>query len=259
MTKTTKVSDIMSEGHSPLKQFEIQYLTGTAEAPNGAFGMRLDFSNASLFMVLVVVSVWLFLLIGMSRRALVPGRMQNISEIFYEFVANILKQNVGEEGRHYFPFIFTLFMFILFCNIFGLFPYSFTVTSHIAVTFALAIVVFLGVTIIALARHKLKFFSLFLPKGTPWWLAPLMVFIELFAYLARPVSLSVRLAANMLAGHTMLKVIAGFVIGLGWALGWAPLAFLVVLNGFELFVAMLQAYIFTVLTCVYLNDAIHLH
>ena len=141
----------------------------------------------------------------------------------------------------------------------GMMPYSFTVTSHIAVTFALAMVIFLGVTIIALIKHGTHFFGFFLPHGTPWWMAPLMIFIELFAYIARPISLSIRLAANMMAGHTMLKVIAGFILGLGFLLGWAPIALLVVLTGFEIFVAVLQAYIFTVLTCVYLNDAIHLH
>jgi F-type H+-transporting ATPase subunit a len=246
----------MSEGaHNPLEQFAIQYYT---DIPN-VFGVNLNFSNSALFMVLIVLATSLFIMLSMRKKALIPGRWQSMAEISYELVANTIKDNVGHEGRHYFPFIFSTFMFVLIGNLLGMMPYGFTVTSHIAVTFAMAMLIFLGVTIIAIVKHGTKFFGFFLPHGTPWWMAPLMVFIELFAYLARPVSLSIRLAANMMAGHTMLKVIAGFVIGLGWALGWAPIALLVVLTGFEIFVAILQAYIFTVLTCVYLNDALHLH
>ncbi len=247
----------MSEGtaHNPLHQFAIKYYTNAPEIA----GLNLNFSNASLFMVFILLAVSVFLIGGMKKRALIPGRWQSMAEMTYEIVANMIKDNVGNDGRKYFPFIFSTFMFVLFANLLGMLPYSFTVTSHIAVTFAMAMVIFLGVTIIAIARHGTHFFGFFLPKGTPWWMAPLMIFIELFAYLARPVSLSIRLAANMMAGHTMLKVIAGFVLGLGWALGWAPIALLVALTGFEIFVAILQAYIFTVLTCVYLNDAIHLH
>lgn len=246
----------MAGANNPLAQFEIKYLTNLPEV----FGMNLNFSNSSLFMFISVVLCSLFMILAMRGRAIVPTRMQSMAELAYEFVANTLKDNVGSEGRAYFPFIFTLFMFVLFSNLMGMMPYGFTITSHIAVTFALAMVIFVGVTVIAIARHGVfKFMGFFLPHGTPGWMAPLMIFIELFAYLARPVSLSVRLAANMMAGHTMLKVMAGFVISLGWLMGWAPLAFLVVLSGFEVFVAVLQAYIFTVLTCVYLNDAIHLH
>ena len=220
--------------------------------------MNLNFSNSSLFMVLALGLIATFMTLSMRGRALVPGRWQSMAELSYEFVANMVRDNVGNEGRRYFPFIFTLFMFIVALNVLGLMPYSFTATSHIAVTFGLAAVIFLGVTFIAIYMHGTKFFSFFLPHGTPWWLVPLMVMIELFAYLARPFSLSIRLGANMLAGHTMLKVIAGFVAAMG-VLGIVPIAFLMVLSGFELFVAVLQAYIFTVLTCVYLNDAIHLH
>ncbi|PIR38433.1 MAG: F0F1 ATP synthase subunit A [Alphaproteobacteria bacterium CG11_big_fil_rev_8_21_14_0_20_39_49] len=245
----------MSEGQSPLEQFKIKYYTDVPEI----FGANLNFSNSSMFMVFVITAVSLFLILSMKRRELVPGRWQSMAELSYELVANMIKDNVGNEGKPYFPIIFSLFMFVLFCNLFGMLPYSFTVTSHISITFALASLVFIGVTVIALVKHGVKFFGFFLPAGTPWWMAPLMYFIELFAYLARPVSLSIRLAANMMAGHTMLKVIAGFVVSLGITLGWAPLAMLVVLTGFEIFVAVLQAYIFTVLTCVYLNDALHLH
>lgn len=241
-------------GHSPLAQFEIHPLIGI-----DAGGVDLSFTNASLFMVLAVSGI-LFFLIGASRqRALVPGRLQATAEMFYEFIANLMKENVGNEGRRYFPLVFSTFMFVLFTNLLGMLPYSFTVTSHIIVTFALAFFLFLFVTGVGLYRHGFHFFSLFLPQGTPGWMAPLMVFIELFAYLARPISLSVRLAANMLAGHTMLKVIAGFVVMLGFLGGWLPFALLIVLSGFEIFVAVLQAYIFAILICVYLNDAVHLH
>lgn len=243
------------ETHNPLEQFTIRYYTDVPDI----FGMNLNLSNSSMFIAISSAVVALFLAIGMKRRALIPGRLQSMAEMSYEMVANMLRDNVGNDGREYFPFIFTLFMFVLTSNLMGMMPYSFTVTSHIAVTFALAIVIFVGVTFIAIMKHGKKFFGFFLPHGTPWWMAPLMIFIELFAYLARPISLSIRLAANMMAGHTMLKVIAGFVLSLGFLLGWAPIALLVVLTGFEIFVAVLQAYIFTVLTCVYLNDAIHLH
>lgn len=244
----------MAAGHSPLDQFKIHYFT---DFPAVA-GMNLNFSNSSLFMVIALGLIAAFMTFSMRGRALVPGRWQNLAEMSYEFVANMVRDNVGNEGRRYFPFIFTLFMFIVALNVLGLMPYSFTVTSHIAVTFGLAAFIFVGVTAIAIFKHGTKFFGFFLPHGTPWWLSPLMIFIELFAYLARPISLSVRLGANMMAGHTMLKVIAGFVAAMG-AFGVIPVAFLMVLSGFELFVAILQAYIFTVLTCVYLNDAIHLH
>ncbi len=245
----------MSEtgGHSPMHQFEVHKII---EMNIG--GLDVSFTNASLFMVFAMISISIFFMIGMRRHALVPGRWQSATEAMYEFVANMLRDNVGAEGKRYFPFIFTLFMFVLTCNLLGMLPYSFTVTSHIVVTFALAILIFIGVTIIGFMRHGAHYFHLFLPDGVPWWMAPLMVFIELLAYLARPVTLSVRLAANMMAGHTMLKVIAGFVAMMG-LFGVLPIALLIILVGFEIFVAVLQAYIFTVLTCVYLNDAVHMH
>ncbi len=245
----------MAAGHSPLQQFEVKSLV---ELPQLA-GMNIDFTNSSLWMVIVASAVLLFLGLGVRGRALVPGRYQSLVELTYEFVAGTVKDNVGNEGRPYFPLIFTLFMFILFSNLFGMIPFSFTVTSHIIVTFALAMLIFIGVTLIAIFKHGLgAFLGFFLPAGTPWWMAPIMYLIELFSYLARPVSLSIRLTANMMAGHTMLKVIAGFVFAMGVA-GILPFTLLVVLTGFEIFVAILQAYIFTVLTCVYLNDALHLH
>lgn len=246
----------MAEKHSPLAQFEIHSLFPMPQLA----GYNIDFTNASLFMALASLGIITFLTMGISARALVPGRWQSMVELAYTFVANTVRDNAGKEGAAFFPLIFTLFMFVLFCNLFGMIPFSFTVTSHIIVTFALAIFIFVGTTLLAIYKHGLKnFLGFFLPHGTPWWMAPMMYMIELFSYLARPVSLSVRLTANMMAGHTMLKVIAGFVIALGLIGGWAPLSLLVVLTGFEIFVAILQAYIFTVLTCVYLNDALHLH
>jgi len=247
---------VAGKDHSPLAQFDVYPLI---EMPRLA-GYNIDFTNASLFMAISGLFALLFLGLGMRGRALVPGRWQSMVEMTYGFVASTVKDNVGKEGKAYFPFIFSLFMFVVMCNLVGMIPFSFTVTSHIIVTFALAAAIFIGVTLLAIYKHGLiKFLKFFLPHGTPWWMAPMMYLIELFSYLARPISLSVRLMANMMAGHTMLKVIAGFVVSLGLIGGWAPLALLVVLTGFEIFVAILQAYIFTILTCVYLNDALHLH
>lgn len=245
----------MSAGHSPLHQFEIQYLTDWAPLA----GVNVNLTNSAVYMIATLLTLVAFFALGLRRGALIPGRMQSMAELSYEFIARMVQDNVGKEGKKYFPFIFTLFLFIVTCNFLGLTPYSYTVTSSFAVTFALAAVVFLGVTVIALVRHGTHFVHFFMPAGTPKLILPLIILIELCAYLARPISLSIRLAANMTAGHTMLKVIAGFIVTLGWALGWLPLAFLTVLTGFELFVAILQAYIFAVLTCVYLNDAIHMH
>ena len=222
-------------------------------------GLDASFTNASLFMLLAVAGVTVFLLAGMRGRAIVPTRWQSMAEVSYEFVAHMVRDNVGAEGRRYFPFVFSLFMFILFANMIGLIPFSYTFTSHIIVTFAMAMAVFIGVTAIGVARHGLHFLSLFLPKGVPMVMAPLLVPIEMISYLSRPVSLSIRLFANMMAGHTMLKVFAAFVIPLGLIGGWAPLVVNVALTGFEVLVAFLQAYVFTVLTCLYLHDAIHLH
>ena len=173
-------------------------------------------------------------------------------------VAGMVGDNVGDAGKKYFPFLFSLFIFILFCNTLGMVPYSFTPTSHIVVTFAMAIFVMVGVTLIGFAKHGLHFLSFFVPKGVPFVLLLLLVPIEIISYLVRPFSLSIRLFANMLAGHTMLKVFGGFVVMMGLLGGWAPLAFIVVLTGLELLIAFLQAYVFAILTCLYLNDAIHL-
>jgi F-type H+-transporting ATPase subunit a len=241
-------------GHSPLEQFEIKRLI-----PIDIGGLDLSFTNSALFMLIAVALATLLLTYSMRTRALVPGRLQSMAELSYEFIANMIRENVGTEGRRYFPFIFTLFMFILFGNLLGMMPYSFTYTSHIIVTFALAAVVFVGVTVIGFVRHGMKFLKLFVPEGVPVFLLPLLVVIEILSYLTRPISLSVRLFANMMAGHTMLKVFGGFVVALGVLAGWAPLAFVVALTGLEIGIAFLQAYVFTILTCIYLNDAIHLH
>ncbi|MBT6094641.1 MAG: F0F1 ATP synthase subunit A [Rhodospirillaceae bacterium] len=244
----------MAEGHSPLAQFEIKTLI-----PMKLGEIDVSFTNSSTFMVLTVLTVSAFLLLGMRRAQLVPGRWQSMAELSYVFIANLVKDTVGSEGRTYFPFIFTVFMFVLFGNMLGMIPYSFTFTSHIAVTFAMAMVIFVGVTLIAIAKHKMHFFSFFMPPGVPMYMAPLLIPIEIISYLSRPISLSVRLFANMLAGHTLLKVFAGFVISLGLVGGWLPLGFIVVLTGLEIIIAFLQAFVFAILTCLYLNDALHLH
>jgi len=243
----------VAEKHSPLDQFGINRLV---EMHIGA--VDVSFTNSAAMMVAVVVVATLFLTISMRGRAMVPGRWQSMAELCYGLVASTVRDNVGPDGRRYFPFIFTLFIFILFSNALGLIPYSFTITSHIIVTFAFAAVVFIGTTVIGFWRHKLKFLSLFVPPGVPIALAPLLVPIEIISYLSRPVSLSVRLAANMMAGHTMIKVFAGFVVLLGLA-GVAPLVFIVAIYALEVIIAFLQAYVFAVLTCLYLADALHLH
>lgn len=244
----------MAEVHSPMHQFEVHPLI---ELPKLA-GYSIDFTNASLFMVASVLVIYLFLTLGMRQRALIPGHWQSVVEMGYDFVHDTLRDTAGEGYKPFLPFMFTLFFFILTANLLGLVPYSFTVTSHIIVTFALAVLVFLGVTMVGFYKHGLHYFHMFLPAGVPWPLIPVMIPIEVISYLARPITLSIRLAANMTAGHLLLKVVAGFVVSLG--LVGAPLILaLVGLIGFEVFVAFLQAYIFTILTCVYLHDALHMH
>lgn len=241
------------EQHSPLEQFVIKPLV-----PIRIGDLDLSFTNSSLFMAITVILVSAFLMVGTRRSSLVPGRLQGASEILYEFVAGLIRDNVGQEGRKYFPFVFTLFMFVLLGNLLGLLPYSFTYTSHIVVTFAMAAVVFIGVTVIGFAKHGLHFLSFLMPSGVPVYMAPLIVPIEILSYFTRPLSLALRLFANMTAGHTMLKVFASFVAALG-VFGVVPLALVAALTGLELIIAFLQAYVFTILTCVYLNDALHLH
>jgi F-type H+-transporting ATPase subunit a len=243
----------VAQKQSPLEQFEIHQIT-----PMHIGHYDVSFNNSAVFMVGIVLLLSFFMIGGMSRATLVPGRWQLMVESAYEFVANMINDTAGAEGRKYFPFIFTLFMFILFSNLIGIIPYTFTVTSHIIVTFAFAAIVFLGVTLIGFAKHGTHFLKFFVPSGVPVVMLPLLVVIEVISYLTRPVSLSVRLFANMMAGHTMLKVFGGFVVSLG-LFGILPLTFIVALTGLEIVVAMLQAYVFAVLTCIYLNDALHMH
>ncbi|MEC8369557.1 MAG: F0F1 ATP synthase subunit A [Pseudomonadota bacterium] len=241
-------------GQSPLEQFVWKPIF-----PVEIGGVDVSFSNSSLFMTITVVVASLFLVLGMRRSAIVPGRLQVAVELSYEFIAGLLRDTVGSEGRKYFPIVFTLFMFVLLGNLLGMVPYSFTFTSHIVVTFAMAIVIFVFVTILGFVKHGMHFFSFFAPPGTPVVMLPLLVPIEIISYLSRPISLSVRLFANMLAGHTLIKVIAGFIPALGVIFGVLPLALVVALTGLEILIAFLQAYVFAILTCLYINDAIHLH
>jgi F-type H+-transporting ATPase subunit a len=240
--------------HNPMEQFEIKRLI-----PLHLGGLDVSYTNAALWMTLAIALMAFIFVYGMRRQALIPGRLQGVAESGYEFIAKMVSDNVGEGGKKYFPFIFTLFLFVLGCNALGLIPYSFTPTSHIIVTFAMAAFVFIGVTIIAFVKHGVHFFSFFAPKGVPLWLMPILVPIEVISYLIRPLTLSVRLFANMLAGHIMLKVFAGFVIMMGLLFGWLPLIFTSAFFALEVLVACLQAYVFAILTCLYLNDALHLH
>ena len=240
---------------NPMHQFQV-YKIGP-EINLG--GINLSFTNASLFMAISSVLILLFLFLGTKKKSLVPTKMQFITEASYTFVAKMINDTAGSSAKSFFPFIFTLFMFVLFANMVGMLPYSFTVTSHIIVTFVLASIVFIGVTILGFIKHGFKYLELFVPKGVPVILLPLIVIIEIISYLSRPVSLSVRLFANMMAGHTMMKVFGGFVISLGLLGGWLPLGFSVALTGLEILVAFLQAYVFAILTCIYLNDALNLH
>ena len=240
---------------NPMHQFEV-YRIGP-EISLGA--VNLSYTNASLFMTISAILILSLLFFGTKKKSLIPSKIQLITEMSYTLVAKMINDTAGSDAKSFFPFIFTLFMFVLFCNMVGMLPYSFTVTSHIIVTFVLATITFVGVTIIGFIKHGFKYLELFVPKGVPIVLLPLIIVIEIISYLSRPVSLSVRLFANMLAGHTMLKVFGGFVISLGLLGGWLPLGFSVALTGLEMLVAFLQAYVFAILTCIYLNDALNLH
>jgi len=247
-----------SGGIDALGQFQLH----TALGPLGA---SVNFTQSNLMMVIAGLLVMGLVWVGMKPRALVPGRLQAAAELGYEFILSMCVDTIGQEGRRYFPFVFTLFFFILFGNLMGVFPLLFTFTSHIMVTLALALTVFILVTVVGLKEHGLHWFSYFMPEGIPKLLAPLMVAIEVISYLSRIISLSVRLFANMMAGHVMLEVFGAFIVmlgGLGF-LGYFPAALSLGVNtlliGFELLVATLQAYVFAVLTCIYLHDAVHLH
>ncbi len=241
---------------SPLEQFEIIDLS----KPLFMIGkLPISFTNSAAFMFAAVGVASIFLIAAGSQKQLVPGRLQGMAEMLYDMVAGMIRDNVGDAGKKYFPFLFSLFIFILFGNMLGMIPYTFTFTSHIAVTFAMAFGIFIVITLIGIFKHGLHFFSLFFPHGAPLATAPILIPIEVISYLSRPVSLSVRLFANMTVGHVLLKVLAGFVIALGFIGGWVPLLVLVGITALEFLVAFLQAYIFTILCCIYLNDALHLH
>jgi len=241
----------------PIHQFEIHTIV-----PIKIFGWDISFTNSSLFMLLTVVLITAFFMLSMRSRALVPGRLQSMAEVGYEFVGNMLRESTGHAGMKYFPLVFTLFTFIFVCNMLGMIPGFFTVTSHIVVTAALAALVFLTVLAVGFAKNGIRFLKLFVPSGVPILILPLVILIEIISFLSRPISHSVRLFANMLAGHITLKVFGGFVVmllgaGTFAALSPLPLLMAVALTALEVLVAFLQAYVFTMLTCMYLNDALH--
>lgn len=228
-------------------------------------GIDLTFTNSALWMAFGIILSTTFLTIAMRKKELVPGRMQMTAELLYEFIAKMVKDNIGAKGRAFFPFVFTVFVFILMGNILGLLPYSFTYTSHLAVTGGLALTVFAAVIVFGFINHGIKFLSMFVPSGVPWWILPVIIPIELISFFVRPLTLSVRLFANMMAGHIMLKIIAGFCVaaasmgGIGVAVGFAPAFIGTLMLLFELLVALIQAYVFAILSCVYLKDAVDLH
>ncbi len=237
----------------PLEQFKIEPIV-----PIHVGGLDLSFTNSALLMTIAALLATALVVLGTRRAALVPGRMQSVAEMSYEFVADMVETNAGHGGMRYFPFVFTLFMFVLLGNVLGLVPYSFTFTSHIIVTFGLAITVFIGVTIIGIVKHGWHFVRLFVPAGVPVVLLVLLVPIELLSYCIRPFTLAIRLFANMLAGHTMLAIFAGFAASVP-LFGILPVGVDVLIYFLEILVAALQAYVFAILTCLYLRDALHLH
>ena len=246
---------------SPLEQFAIRPLFHLPIA-----GYDLAFTNSSLAMLLAFLATVFLFTFGTAKAALVPGRLQSTAESIYQFIDSMIEDNIGHGGHHFFPLIFSIFMIVLMGNVLGLIPLNFTYTSHIAVTAALAVFVFLLVIVVGIARNGIKWFGIFLPSGTPWWLIPLMLPVELISFISRPISLSVRLFANMLAGHVILHVFAGFCVllagllaGFGIVLSLLPLSINVALTGLELLVAMLQAYVFAVMSCIYLRDAVDVH
>ncbi|MCZ8041421.1 MAG: F0F1 ATP synthase subunit A [Beijerinckiaceae bacterium] len=245
-------------GIDPIHQFEIKPIIGLRP-----FGLDLSFTNASLLMVAIVAVISVIMIYGSSQRSVVPGRLQSLAEMIYEFVASTVTGVMGKEGMRFFPLVFSLFMFVLCANMLGMIPGSFTVTSHIVVTAAFAFLVIGTVLVYGVVKHGSHFFGLFVPSGVPGWLLPFMVLIEAVSFVSRPISLSLRLFGNMLAGHIALKVFGGFVVALLAAGGAAtiiaplPLLLAVALTALEFLVAFLQAYVFAILTCVYLNDALH--
>jgi F-type H+-transporting ATPase subunit a len=247
--------------NDPIHQFKIQELAG----PFHIGGYEISFTNSALFMGIAVATVTGILIAASARGALVPGRLQSIGELWYEFIHNMVRNVLGPEGKAFFPLVFSLFSFVLVANMLGMFPYFFTVTSHVIVTASLAVFVVGLVVVVGIAKHGLGWFKLFVPHGVPAVILPFISLIEIISFLSRPVSLGLRLFGNMLAGHIVLKVFAGFVVSLGslGAVGIlgaiAPLFMAVALTALEFLVAFLQAFVFAILTCVYLNDALHTH
>lgn len=240
--------------HNALSQFEIKKLIDIY-----LFGYDISLTNSACYMLLALLCIAGYFIYAIRLKQVIPSKVQMSAELIYCMIADMINKNVGKEAQKFVPLIFSVFIFILLCNLLGMLPYGFTVTSHISITFGLAATLFLFMTLIGIIKHKTRFFSLFLPKGMPLWLAPLIIVIELITYLARPITLSLRLTANMIAGHILLKVVAGFAVSLMILLKVLPIALIVVLMGFEFFVAILQAYIFAILVCVYLHDVINLH
>ena len=249
----------MNTTTDPIHQFEIQNLFRLFDIG----GREIHLTNSAIFMMVAVGLTALLFLGATAGRHLVPTRLQSVAEVIYGLVADTLRNTTGEEGMRFFPFVLSIFMFVFFSNVVGIIPFTFTVTSHIVITAALALLVFFTVIIYGFWKNGLHFLNLFMPSGIPVWMAPVIVVIELLSFLARPISHSVRLFANMLAGHITLKLVGGFVVMLGsiglagWVGALAPLALTVALTALELLVAVLQAYVFTILTCIYLNDALH--
>lgn len=240
---------------SPLHPFELHNFI-----PISLGGLDISINKAVVMMWVVVALVTLLMVVAGSSRKLVPGKLQNLAEMLVDFIRGIIMDTMGSEGMKFFPLIATLFLFILFCNLLGLIPGTYTVTSQIVVTAVFAITVYALSLLMGLLIHGIKFIpGILIPPGTPWWLIPLMIPIEFVSQVARPVSLAVRLFANMTAGHTILGVLFGLAISGGLLIGWLPFAFTIAMNGLEVAIAFIQAYIFTVLTCVYLGDAFHLH
>ncbi len=258
MAAETQIEQAGGSGPNPMAQFEVKRIFDI-----DLMGYDASFTNSSLFMILGVVLTSTFLIFAMRKKSMIPGRLQSIAELSYNFIYDMVLSAIGPKGIKYFPFVFTLFLFILAMNMLGMFTLplghlSFTVTSHIIVTFAIAMAIFLGVTVIGFKNHGFGFLKLFVPSGVPALLLPLIIVIEIISYLSRPISLSVRLFANMMVGHTLLKVLGSFVAALGVA-GIGPLLLMIPFTGLEILVAFLQAFVFAVLTCIYLNDAINLH
>ncbi len=239
----------------PIEQFEIKPVISLPKVD----GVDLSFTNSSLFMALAVVVCSAFFIVAMRKKALIPTKLQSVAEIVYELITGMVGEMVGPAGRKYVPFIFTLFMFVVLGNLLGLLPYSFTYTSHFAAVGSLSVFAILVTVFAGLKKRGLNWFTNFFPSGTPIAIAPILVPIEIISFCSKPFSLTVRLTVNMMVGHIMLKVIAGFIYDLSFWGGWLPLVFISLLTVFEMGIAVLQAYIYTILTCVYLNDALHAH